>query len=226
MSISAQTMRYLVARSGGFCQNPNCRASLITIFESGRMSDVNELAHIIGQSSDGPRGQNALPLSQRDEYENIIILCPTCHTKIDKNPQEFPTEMVRGWKRQHEEEIDNALSVPIFKQRPELKKAIEPLLQKNKSIFEAYGPHCHDSANPLSESFKQWQRHVIMTILPNNRRVEALLVKNIDLLNEQEKGVLRQFSVHVEAFEYNHISGEKNSSAPLFSTKLNTILQD
>lgn len=190
------------------------------------MSDVNELAHIIGQSSDGPRGQNALPLSQRDEYENIIILCPTCHTKIDKNPQEFPTEMVRGWKRQHEEEIDNALSVPIFKQRPELKKAIEPLLQKNKSIFEAYGPHCHDSANPLSESFKQWQRHVIMTILPNNRRVEALLVKNIDLLNEQEKGVLRQFSVHVEAFEYNHISGEKNSSAPLFPTKLNTILQD
>ena len=85
--------------------------------------------------------------------------------------------MVRGWKRQHEEEIDNALSVPIFKQRPELKKAIEPLLQKNKSIFEAYGPHCHDSANPLSESFKQWQRHVIMTILPNNRRVEALLVR-------------------------------------------------
>ena len=64
------------------------------------MSDVNELAHIIGQSSDGPRGQNALPLSQRD-----------------------------------------------------------------------------DSANPLSESFKQWQRHVIMTILPNNRRVEALLVR-------------------------------------------------
>jgi hypothetical protein len=54
MSIEAKTKRLLLARSGGFCGNPNCNADLYPLFESREITNVEELAHIIGQSEDGP----------------------------------------------------------------------------------------------------------------------------------------------------------------------------
>src|SRR5688500_6402408 len=87
------TERRLFASSGGFCQNPNCFSPLF--LEAGaRRVDVAEMAHILAASTAGPRANSALTAAQCRAYENLILLCPTCHTFIDKAPDEFPDSLL------------------------------------------------------------------------------------------------------------------------------------
>jgi hypothetical protein len=69
MSINTKVKRKLLAASGGFCGNPNCHKNLFDFFESGEITNIEELAHIIGQKEDGPREDDELPLTQRDEEQ-------------------------------------------------------------------------------------------------------------------------------------------------------------
>lgn len=146
MSINTKVKRNLLAASGGFCGNPNCHKNLFDFFESGEITNIEELAHIIGQKEDGPRGDDELPLTQRDEFDNIILLCPTCHTTIDKNPQLFPKETIRKWKREHQERIENLFITPKFDSREDARKYVLPLLAENKAVFEAFGPFSENAA--------------------------------------------------------------------------------
>jgi hypothetical protein len=82
MAISEKVKRLLLSRSGGYCGNPECHLDLFPFFEDKKITNFEELAHIIGQKIEGPRGNNLLPLEDRDEFDNIILLCPICHTKI------------------------------------------------------------------------------------------------------------------------------------------------
>ncbi len=80
MAITERTKRLLWARSGGFCQNPSCVRDLFVLFEDGSVSSIDELAHIIAQSVDGPRGHESAGPFDRDGHDNIAILCPSCHS--------------------------------------------------------------------------------------------------------------------------------------------------
>jgi len=139
MPITDRVKRLLWSRSGGYCQNPNCRNVFFTFFERGEITSIEELAHIIAQRIDGPRGQNTLPLTQRDEYENIILLCSNCHSLVDKNPQQFPEELLLDWKSQHVKIIKEAFVVPVYADRNSLSVEIHKLLRRNRRIFHSYG---------------------------------------------------------------------------------------
>jgi hypothetical protein len=225
MAIADRVKRQLWASSAGLCQNPACRDDLFRVFADGAITSIDELAHVIAQRSDGPRGNDQLPLSERDEFENVIVLCPSCHTLADKVPQHHPPELLRRWKRTHKEIVRRALLTPILKDRLELRSEVQPLLERNKGIFEAYGPHSRASINPLAEAAKQWRRLVLIEILPNNKKIAALLEINRHLLKAEEQATLRAFVVHAEALEYNHVSGDKNPVAPLFPNEMDSILE-
>lgn len=226
MAISAKVTKMLLAHSGGYCQNPECNKDLFVMFENGDVSSFEELAHIIAQKKDGPRGEETLNVDERDEYENIILLCSICHTMVDKNPQHFPVELLRKWKAEHLEKIRAAFEILKFSSRNELKKAVTLLLRANRSVFETYGPHSESSKTPMSDAVTMWKELVKSNIIPNNRRMAELLLINDDLLNDEERTIVDKFSIHKIAFEYNHLSGDKNSSAPLFPSELNNILED
>lgn len=83
MAFSTDTERKLLAMSGGRCAKPDCRANLFPP-EGDVIVTVAEMAHIIGHSQKGPRGQSNLTESERDTYENAVLLCPNCHDRIDK----------------------------------------------------------------------------------------------------------------------------------------------
>lgn len=76
MRISNNVQRKLWASSGGFCGNPACHCELLSFFETGKISNIEEMAHIIGHNMNGPRGDDDMPLCERDEYDNLIMLCP------------------------------------------------------------------------------------------------------------------------------------------------------
>lgn len=226
MSISSKTKRLLLARSGGYCQNPECNSDLYPFFEDGTITNVEELAHIIAQKEDGPRGEGSEPMSNRDEYGNIILLCPTCHTKIDKNPDKFSVTLLRKWKADHEESIKSNFHVATYESRAALQSVIQKLMEENYVIFSQYGPHSDFASNsPMSEASQMWETKAIDTLIPNNRKIYELLNKNYSLLNEEECKILAQFKLHKEGFEYNKLSGDKNSTVPLFPKDFVNVLK-
>lgn len=226
MSISSKTKRLLLARSGGYCQNPDCNSNLYPCFEDGTITSIEELAHIIAKHEDGPRGDNSQLITDRDEYGNIILLCPTCHTKIDKNPDKYSVELLQKWKVDHEEKIKLCFHVPVFEKRSDLRPIINKLLLENYSIFAQYGPQSDFAKNSTqSEASKMWEKRAIDTIIPNNRKICEFLDKNSSLLNENEIGILARFKLHKEGFEYNKLSGDKNPTVPLFPKEIIEILK-
>ena len=216
MAISDKVKRKLLAASGGFCGNPNCHRNLFDFFETGEVKNIEELAHIIGQKEDGPRGDDELPLTQRDEFDNIILLCPTCHTTIDKNPQLFPIETIRKWKREHQERIENLFITPKFDSREDARKYVLPLLAENKAIFEAFGPFSENAAKDHMS---------IQRIIPNNRKIESAVTQSLDLLLEGELELFTQFKLHREGFEYNKLSGDVNATVPTFPKGFENIFK-
>jgi hypothetical protein len=225
MAISDRTKRLLWSRSGGYCQNPECHRDFFVFFQDGNISSLEELAHVIGQSNQGPRGKSDLSVTERDEYNNIILLCPNCHSLIDKNPLQFSVKTLQNWKQRHEEAIKLVFVVPVYGERQDLAQSVHKLLRINKVIFQQYGPHSLYAIDPFSDAVKDWKRHVLADVIPNNRKIANLLSVNEYLLTEDEKHILDMFTLHQQAFEYNHVSGDKTAYAPLFPKEMNNILR-
>ncbi len=226
MAISERTKRLLWSRSGGYCQNPACQKDFFVFFENGQVASLEELAHIIAQSDHGPRGESNISAGGRDEYANIILLCPNCHALIDKSPQQFPVDLLHSWKQQHEEAIRQVFVVPVFEERRALAQTVHKLLRANRSIFRQYGPHSPHASDPLSDAADVWRRYVLSTIIPNNRKIASLLVANEHRLSDYEKDILDSFVLHQATFAYNHVSGDKTAAAPLFPQEMNSMLMD
>jgi hypothetical protein len=54
-----------------------------------------EIAHIVAEQIDGPRGDHPMPLERRNDPENLVYLCVACHRqKIDKYPEKYPVELL------------------------------------------------------------------------------------------------------------------------------------
>ncbi len=225
MAISVRVQRKLLATSGGYCGNPACHRNLFDFFETGEITNVEEMAHIIGQKEKGPRGEDELPLSERDEFDNIILLCPTCHTTIDKNHKLYPKETIRKWKREHEESIKNLFIAPRFETREEARKYLLPIFVENKAIFDQYGPFSDNATNDQMATELEWERLCLQKLIPNNRKIEAAVAQNIDLLNEDEFRLFTLFKLHREGFEYNKLSGDVNATVSTFPVGFENIMK-
>ena len=59
-------------------------------------------AHIVARKESGFRGDAPLPLDQRDQYDNRILLCPNCHATIDTDVKAWPVERLKQVKAEHE----------------------------------------------------------------------------------------------------------------------------
>lgn len=81
-------------------------------------------AHIIGHSSDGPRGESNLPLEERHFYDNMILLCSEHAKTIDERTDIWTVERLKQQKQLHEEEM-RELKSPNKKVFPKI-KLIEP----------------------------------------------------------------------------------------------------
>jgi hypothetical protein len=109
----------------------------------GNNYNVGEMAHVIGQSPSGPRGNGA---GGPDSYDNLILLCPTCHREIDKAPAGlFPENLLNSWKKQHEERIRKIDLEQCYSTMDELVKAVGALLAENYMIWKDLTRIIHES---------------------------------------------------------------------------------
>lgn len=222
-SPDAHTQRRLFAASAGYCQNPGCAYELF-VDAADQSFHIAEMAHVIAAKDGGPRSNPKLSREERGAYENLVVLCANCHTMVDKAPDAFPDSMMFGWKREHTNKLQGLFGAVRFDDRTAARQVVEPLLVQNLAIFQQYGPHIEAARNPESGAAEQWRRKMLTRILPNNRRILAVLDANRHLLDDGEKSIVERFRQHLDDLEAFHIEGN-SQDASRFPNELSNILE-
>jgi hypothetical protein len=222
-ALSTNDERQLFADAGGFCQ----RCALSLFLEIGeRRITIAEMAHVVAASAAGPRGASDLGTVERSDPENVVLLCPTCHTIVDKAPEEFPVKLLLQWKEERRRMLALLLGVPKARDRTEARKLIAGPLRTNKLVWSEYGPEAPSSGHPDDESGSAWRRKVLETILPNNRRILAVFDLNGDLLTEDEIELVELFRQHLDDIEVRHLRGLAEPGARRFPSAVELIFRD
>lgn len=210
-SPDAHTQRRLFAASAGYCQNPGC-PNPIFMDAAGEPVLIAEMAHVFAANDTGPRAAPNLSKEDRGAFENLIMLCANCHSMVDKAPGAYPVESMLRWKREHADKLLGLFGAVKFASREEAREVVEPLLSENHAIFQQYGPHIPDAINPESGAAERWKRKMLIRILPNSRRILAVLDTNRHLLKSEEKSCLEQFRQHVDDLEAFHIEDRRDDA--------------
>ena len=97
----------LMARSAGLCNFDGCNKILVIGTVADGDIHLSEAAHIYPLAEKGPRGAKSarMPIAKRNAPENLMLLCPTHHTLVDKAPNSFPVELLRAMKERIEQKI-------------------------------------------------------------------------------------------------------------------------
>ena len=114
-----KTVDILAKRVGYICSNPKCRCHTVgPNTEKDKATIIGVAAHITAASPNGPRYDDSLRPDERKDIENGIWLCTNCSTLIDKDPKDFPKEILKEWKLSAENEISQKLQQQQSVDRP------------------------------------------------------------------------------------------------------------
>lgn len=99
MAISERTAKIIWGQCAARC----CICKKDVIFESDGVvaSLIGEIAHIVGERPGAARGNFSLPLGDRNESENLLLLCRDHHKIIDDDPQSYPVDRLHQIKEEH-----------------------------------------------------------------------------------------------------------------------------
>ena len=105
---SQETLKILFALSGGECASPGCNTPVIALpTETSNARVIGEICHINALNPKGPRGTTRQTEAELNAVENLIVLCPTHHTLVDRQPETYTTDLLRSWKQTHETTVAN-----------------------------------------------------------------------------------------------------------------------
>jgi hypothetical protein len=215
----------LFSDSSGYCQKPDCLKALFPV-EMGGDKHIGEMAHVIPHGRSGPRHEERPSKFDPDAFENLILLCPTCHTIVDKAPEAYPQSLMLEWKRNHLNSLAQSQGIKTYKSRTEVRSSILIRLQENKAIWEAYAPVDGSMYNCDPESMEAltWVRRMKSVILPNLYRIQSIIDANIDYTNPDEQKVIANYREHVRGLTERHICGIAGS-AVRFPPEMENLFQ-
>ena len=111
---STRTVKRLFAVSGNKCAFPDCRTPLV---DAAGGSVLGEICHIKGEKPGAARYDAAQTNKERQDFDNLILLCGVHHKIIDDNEQVYSVEKLREWKTSQEARWQG---VPVDKEHTEL----------------------------------------------------------------------------------------------------------
>ncbi len=169
-SIPNETKLRLFSASAGHCQKPDCLKPLFPA-EIGGDKHIAEMAHVIPHGNTGPRHEER-PAEEfeADSFENLILLCPTCHTIIDKAPESFPRSMILEWRSNHLAALAHKQGIIRYENRRQAREAVVAAMDENKAIWKEFAPveGARSEFNPESETAQIWSQRMKSVILPNH----------------------------------------------------------
>ncbi|EOQ61108.1 hypothetical protein F935_03454 [Acinetobacter calcoaceticus ANC 3811] len=150
------TINLLKRRVSGICSNPDCyvQTSEPQLTDTSKVNETGIAAHICAAAIGGPRYNSTMTQEERKHINNGIWLCSTCATKIDREPDLYPTPLLHRWKNLAEQRIKQNLNQKLYTQS-------EAEYQVNHSLLQASGisvPRRIQSS--LSEIAKAINQHI------------------------------------------------------------------
>lgn len=136
MAITDQARKLLWGRAGGVCSFPNCGAPLSQVLDAGSPIVLGEEAHVRSGRTQGPRFEESFSIHQIDSYANLVLLCPTHHTLVDKASDDFPTSMILAFKAAHEDGVARRLARSSFGGLSNLPLPMVPFVGRNLELTE------------------------------------------------------------------------------------------
>ena len=217
-------IKKLWGRAAGHCSYPGCAIDCVTLLDNGSSVLIGEMAHVIAKQPAGPRGGST---KGDDSYDNLILLCPTHHTLIDKGGESnFPAKQILQWKAEHETRVRDAFKTEVYSTKAELGKAISCLLDENFKVWSSYGPESAIAkTNPVSSAAFVWQLRKLSTIVPNNNRVGTLIHRHIHLFDGNERTICASFIEHARMFEMNCYDRQDSDIVPRFPQEFTVLVR-
>lgn len=135
-NISQPEMKALFMKSGGVCAFPGCPRELLEPGKAGEETAITgEMAHIVGEKRQGPRGNFPLDYEDRNKESNLVLLCPTHHKIVDTQLRTYTVAVMRKMKADHEAAVR-------FSNAPQPANNL-PELVKDKNIHSTILPVTH-----------------------------------------------------------------------------------
>jgi hypothetical protein len=181
MTASYPTKLILAFKSGNRCALKDCR---IKLTEDGVIDDnavIGEAAHIYGEKAGSARFSAEIELSLLNEYSNLIYLCPTCHTKIDKLELDYPVVLLLQIKEEHEkwvnQQMDNGMSEVTFAELEIASRVIASGNHSTENQFHIISPEEKIKKNNLTQAI----RALILSGLSRSGEVRDYLSRQAQL---------------------------------------------
>jgi hypothetical protein len=206
MAISEKTIKILWSNAAGRCSFSDCGVRL-TVNRAANAAPytLGEMAHIKGKRKGSNRHDKNQTIEQRDSYENLILLCPTHHTLIDKLENELvhTTEILLEMKNAHENNISKRLEGEDLSNIEEIKDRISIYLAENHQAWIQYGPLSElAQKNPHSDEIHAvWISERLSIIVPNNRKIVSILNDYRKYFNRKEQAIISKFLSHANSYE-------------------------
>ena len=183
MSVSYPTKVYLAMKSGDKCALRFCRKPLTSTGDKANPVIIGEAAHIHGENPGtekkppSARYKANMTEEERNHYNNLIYLCPTCHKKIDKQEIDYPAELLFKIKTEHEtwvfEQLDESMSEVTFAELEVAAKTIASGQHTINGDFHVITPEEKIKKNDLTQEVQA----LISTGLSRSVEVGEYLVK-------------------------------------------------
>lgn len=142
------------------CSKPDCRTLCVAVAKGQDPNvTIGEIAHIHSYSDEGPRANPSLSQKDRNNYDNLILLCANHHTEVDGQHNSYSADILRDWKRQHETWIDEKLQASIaavsFAELEIVTRSIVAVPVPPNENFELISPKAKIAKNQMSERIAQ-----------------------------------------------------------------------
>ena len=100
---SQRTLKILWGRAAGRCAMPECRLDLLVeATDYDPVVVIGDIAHIEASSDEGPRANRGLGVKNRDEHDNLILLCKNCHARLDGQKRTNTVAAIKKLRNDHE----------------------------------------------------------------------------------------------------------------------------
>ena len=113
MAVPERIKRVIWLRSGGRCAI--CR-DILYESEAGPLAHfLGDVAHIVAERDDGPRGAAELTPAERNAEPNLLLLCLPHHRMVDEDETTFTREKLLFVKTEHERWVAECLTInPVW----------------------------------------------------------------------------------------------------------------
>lgn len=109
-SINDYVRMRLWAVSGGRCEM--CNRILYQDLVFGHDANFGEMAHIHAVSENGPRRKYGMSEDEKNNIDNLMLLCAEHHHMIDTHPGDFAEGLLIKKKKNHEDRIRQVTGIP------------------------------------------------------------------------------------------------------------------